>query len=127
MGDLVLILAGLLLVGAAVIGFISVGELCFKWLKEYAEKKLKNHEKHKVVFMDTEQVISDDLRKMVAKMNKIPMEELERKCEPQYIAVVVDENDKISEYEGVRADECDEDFKACLKRQKGKIIVRYEE
>jgi len=52
------------------------------------------------------------------------MEELERMCdESPYVGAVVDENGEISEYEGFKASEINENFSARMKQQKGMVIV----
>lgn len=113
-----------LLVVVAVIAVIVVAVICGKWLKEYAKKKLKNRDKHKVAFADTREVVDDYIKSKAANSEEVSMEDLERMCEETpYVAAVVDEDGEISEYEGFTSSEYNENFKARMKQQKGMIIL----
>lgn len=103
---------------------ISVSIICGKWLKEYVAKKLRNREKHKVVFADTREVVDEYFKSKVADSEEVSMEDLEKMCEETpYVAAVVDEDGEISEYEGFTSSEYNENFKARMKQQKGMIVV----
>ena len=43
--------------------------------------------------------------------------------ETPYVAAVVDEDGEISEYEGFRGEEYNENFRARMKQQKGMIVL----
>lgn len=116
-------LLGLLAV-AAYIFTIVVNVISANWLKDIVRRKLRNRDKHKVVFADTREVVDDYIKSKVANAKTIPMDELERLCsETPYVAAVVDEHGEISEYEGFKGKEYNENFKARIKQQKGMIIV----
>lgn len=116
-------LRGLLLV-AAKIFTIVVAVISGKWLVDIVRRKLKNRKKHKVVFADTREVVDDYIKSKVANSKTISMDELERICsETPYVAAVIDEYGEISEYEGFKGKEYNENFKARMKQQKGMIIV----
>lgn len=116
-------LIGLLAV-VATIAIISVAVICGKWLKEYVAKKLKNREKHKVAFADTREVVDDYIKSKAANSEEVSMDDLERMCEETpYVAAVVDEDGEISEYEGFKSSEYNENFKARMKQQKGMVVL----
>lgn len=111
----------------AAIGCIAVTAIalmCGKWLKQKALEKLRNRENHKVVFADMQMVMADYLKKEADKAYEISMEELEQICEDEpFVTAVLDENGNISEYEGFRAEQYDDNFKLRMKDQNGMIII----
>lgn len=116
-------LKGLLAV-IKIIVTIFVSVITFKWLREFLEKKLKNRKKHKVVFADTREVVDDYIKNKAANAEEVPMEDLEKMCsETPYVGAVVDEDGEISEYEGVRGEEYNENFSARMKQQKGMVVL----
>lgn len=116
-------LIGLLAV-VAVIVTVVVTVIGGKWLKEYVAKKLKNREKHKVAFADTREVVDDYIKNKAANAEEVSMEDLEKMCsETPYVAAVVDEDGEISEYEGFRGEEYNENFRARMKQQKGMVVL----
>ena len=120
---LTLFLLGLLAVVATIV-VTAILILGGKWLVNWAKEKIKNRNKHKVVFADTREVVDDYLKNKADNSDEISMEELERMCdESPYVGAVVDENGEISEYEGVKASEINENFSARMKQQKGMVIV----
>lgn len=116
-------LLGLLAVVTTIV-VITVAVICGKWLKEYVAKKLKNREKHKVVFADTREVVDDYIKAKVENSEEVSMDDLERMCEETpYVAAVVDEDGEVSEYEGFTSSEYNENFKARMKQQKGMVVL----
>lgn len=116
-------LIGLLAV-VAVIAVIVVAVICGKWLKQYVAEKLKNRDKHKVAFADTREVVDDYVKSKAANSEEISMDDLEKMCEETpYVAAVVDQDGEISEYEGITSSECNKNFKARMKQQKGMVIL----
>lgn len=116
-------LIGLLAV-VAVIETVVVAVIGGKWLKEYVVKKLKNREKHKVVFADTREVVDEYIKNKAANSEEVSMDDLERMCsETPYVAAVVDEDGEINEYEGFRGEEYNENFRTRLKQQKGMVVL----
>lgn len=102
----------------------ELAKISGKWLKKYVEEKLRNREKHKVAFIRTKDVImSDEFRTEIANSREVSMDEIERICETPYIAAVLDENDEIEEYEGLKASEYNENFEARMKQMNGIIVV----
>ena len=103
----------------------ELAKISGKWLKKYVEEKLRNREKHKVAFIRTKDVImSDEFRREIANSREVSMDELERMDEKSpYIAAVLDENDEIEEYEGIKASEYNENFEARMKQMNGIIVV----
>lgn len=120
---LTLFLTGLLAAVAAIV-IVAVVEISGKWLKEYVAKKLKNREKHKVAFADTREIVDEYLKNKAETSDEISMENLEKMCEEApFVAAVINEDGEISEYEGFKAQDCNENFAARMKQQKGMIIV----
>jgi len=120
---LTLFLRGLLAVVATIVITVIL-MLGGKWLVNWAKEKIKNRNKHKAVFADTREVVDDYLKNKTDNSDDISMEELERMCdESPYVGAVVDENGEISEYEGFKASEINENFSARMKQQKGMVIV----
>lgn len=116
-------LIGLLAV-VEVIVTVVVAVIGGKWLKEYVAKKLKNREKHKVAFADTREVVDDYIKNKAANAEEISMEDLEKMCsETPYVAAVVDEDGEVSEYEGFRGEEYNENFRVRMKQQKGMVVL----
>lgn len=116
-------LIGLLAV-VAIIVTVVVAVIGGKWLKEYVAKKLKNREKHKVAFADTREVVDDYFKNEAANAEEVSMEDLEKMCsETPYVAAVIDEDGEISEYEGFRGEEYNENFRARMKQQKGMVVL----
>lgn len=117
-------LLGLLAV-AVTIAVIAILVLGFKWLKNFVIEKLKNHKKHKVAFADTQELVDDYISQKVNDADEFSMDDLEKMCAktPYVAAVVDDETGEITDYEGVKAEETDENFKARMKQQKGMIII----
>ena len=116
-------LIGLLAV-VAVIVTVVVAVIGGKWLKYYFDKKLNNREKHKVAFADTREVVDDYIKNKAANAEEVSMEDLEKMCsETPYVAAVVDEDGEISEYEGFRGEEYNENFRARMKQQKGMVVL----
>ncbi len=120
---LTLFLLGLLAVVTTIV-VTAIQILGGKWLINWAKEKIKNRNKHKVVFADTREVVDDYLKNKADNSDEISMEELERMCdESPYVGAVVDENGEISEYEGFKASKINENFSARMKQQKGMVIV----
>ena len=120
---LTLFLLGLLTVVTTIV-VTAIQILGGKWLINWAKEKIKNRNKHKVVFADTREVVDDYLKNKADNSDEISMEELERMCdESPYVGAVVDENGEISEYEGFKASKINENFSARMKQQKGMVIV----
>lgn len=120
---LTLFLIGLLAVVATIV-IIAVAVIGGKWLKEYVAKKLKNREKHKIAFADTREVVDEYLKNKAETSDEISMEDLEKMCEETpFVAAVVDEDGEISEYEGFKAKDCNENFASRMKQQKGMVIM----
>ena len=116
-------LIGLLAV-VAIIVTVVVAVIGGKWLKEYVAKKLKNRQKHKVIFADTREVVDDYIKNKAANAEEVSMEDLEKMCsEIPYVAAVVDEDGEISEYEGFRGEKYNENFRARMKQQKGMVVL----
>jgi len=120
---LTLFLRGLLAVVATIVITVIL-MLGGKWLVNWAKEKIKNRNKHKAVFADTREVVDDYLKNKTDNSDEISMEELERMCdESPYVGAVVDENGEISEYEGFKASEINENFSVRVEQQKGMVIV----
>lgn len=120
---LTLFLIGLVAVIATIV-VTAILILGGKWLVNWAKEKIKNRNRHKAVFADTKEVVDDYLKNRADNSDEISMEELERMCEETpYVGAVVDEDGEISEYEGFTAAECNENFAARMKQQKGMVIV----
>lgn len=121
---LVAFLLGLLatLEAIAVVAVLSMG---FKWLKKYVIEKLKNREKHKVAFADMREIVDECIAQKVDSADEISMDDLERMCAqtPYVSAILDDETGEITDYEGIKAEETDANFKARMKQQKGMIII----
>lgn len=117
-----LFLTGLLIVLAAVT-IIKILVMGGKWLKGYIENKLKQKEKHKVAFADTREVVDDYLKKQAEHSEEISMDDLERMCnETPFVSAYVDEEGNVTDYEGIKADEVNENFKARMKQQEGMLV-----
>lgn len=117
-----LFLTGLLIV-LAVVTIIKVLVMCGKWLKGYIENKLKQREKHKVAFADTREVVDDYLKKQAEQSEEISMDDLERMCnETPFVSAYVDEEGNVTDYEGIKADEVNANFKARMKQQEGMLV-----
>lgn len=118
-------LIGLLAVVATIL-ITVVAMVCGRWLKSYVKNKIKNREKHKVAFADTREVVDDYIKEKVEAAEGISMDELEKMCEETpFVAAVIDEDGEISEYEGFKAEDYNENFRTRMKQQKGMIIVGY--
>lgn len=107
------------------IAVIPITVLGLKWFKNYVNERLKNHEKHKVAFADTREIVNEYLAQKLDNAGEISMDDLEKMCaKTPYVAANIDiETGKITEYEGITAKEVDVNFKAFIKRQDGMIIV----
>ena len=86
----------------------------------YVIEKLKNREKHKVAFADTREIVDEYIAQKVDAADEISMDDLEKMCAktPYVAAIVDDETGEITDYEGIKAEETDANFKAGMKQQK---------
>jgi hypothetical protein len=116
-------LLGLLAV-AATIAVITIAVMGAKWLKNYILKRKEENKNHKVVFADTRDVVDDYLRSKADAAYEISMSELEEMCEKTpFVAVDLDRNtDELENYEGIKADEVDENFSVNMKKHEGILI-----
>jgi hypothetical protein len=113
-----------LLAAIATIVIIHIVVMSAKQLKKIVKEKLKNHNNHKVVFVDTKEVVDDYLKNKAKESHGFTEEELRKMCEDTpFASAVVDEEGEMSEYEGIRADEYNKNFKAYMKQQEGLILV----
>lgn len=107
----------------AVVAIVTVAIMCGKWLKEYIENRLKQKEKHKVAFADTREVVDDYLKNKAEESDEISMDDLERMCdETPFVSAYVDEAGNVTDYEGIKAEEVDANFKARMKQQEGMLV-----
>lgn len=107
----------------AVVAIVTIVLMCGKWLKGYIEKKLKQKEKHKVAFADTREVVDDYLKNKAEESDEISMDDLERMCdETPFVSAYVDEEGNVTDYEGIKAEEVDANFKARMKQQEGMLV-----
>lgn len=107
----------------AVVAIVAIVLMCGKWLKGYIEKKLKQKEKHKVAFADTREVVDDYLKNKAEESDEISMDDLERMCdETPFVSAYVDEDGNVTDYEGIKAEEVDANFKARMKQQEGMLV-----
>ena len=116
-------LLGLLAV-AATIAVITIAVMGAKWLKNYILKRKEENKNHKVVFADTRDVVDDYLKSKADSADEISMSELEEMCEKTpFVAVDLDRNtDELENYEGIKADEVDENFSVNMKKHEGILI-----
>lgn len=114
-----------LLAAVVTIAVIAVLVMGVKWLKKYVVEKLKNREKHKVAFADTREIVDEYIAQKVDAADEISMDDLEKMCAktPYVAAIVDDETGDITDYEGIKAEETDANFKARMKQQKGMVII----
>ena len=120
---LTLFLIGLAAV-IAVIAVVVIVYLAAKWVVNWAKEKIKNRNKHRAIFTNSRDIVDDYLKNKANNADEVSMEELERICEETpYVGAVVDENGVIGEYEGFKASEINENFRARMKNQKGMIII----
>lgn len=107
----------------AVVAIVTVAIMCGKWLKGYIENRLKQKEKHKVAFADTREVVDDYLKNKAEESDEISMDDLERMCdETPFVSAYVDEAGNVTDYEGIKAEEVDANFKARMKQQEGMLV-----
>ena len=119
---LIAFLKGLLIVLAAVV-IITIAVMCGKWVKGYIENLLKRKEKHKVAFADTREVVDDYLKKNAEQADEISMDDLERMCdETPFVSAYVDEEGNVTDYEGIKPEEVNANFKARMKQQEGMLV-----
>lgn len=116
-------LLGLLAV-AATIAIIKIIVMGAKWLKNYILKRKEANKNHRVVFADTRDVVDDYLKTKADEADEISMNELEELCEKTpFVAVDLDRNtDELENYEGIKAEQVDENFSANLKKHDGILI-----
>lgn len=116
-----------LAIAVATAAIIYISCLCGKWLKEYIAKRLKQKEKHKVVFTDTRTVMDKsrkEVEEMVKNAHEISFDDLERMCdETPFVSAYVDEDGNITDYEKIKAEEIDENFYNRLKLQHDGIMI----
>lgn len=114
-----------LLAALEAIAVVVVLAMSLKWLKKYVIEKLKNREKHKVAFADTREIVDEYIAQKVDATDEISMDDLEKMCArtPYVAAIVDDETGEITDYEGIKAEETDANFKAKMKQQKGMVII----
>lgn len=114
-----------LLAALEAIAVVAVRAMGLKWLKKYVIEKLKNREKHKVAFADTREIVDEYIAQKVDAADEISMDDLEKMCArtPYVAAIVDDETGEITDYEGIKAEETDANFKTKMKQQKGMVII----
>lgn len=119
---LVAFLIGLAVV-LATVAVIAIALMCGKWLKGYIQNRMKVKAKHKVAFADTKEVVDDYLKNKAEGADEISMDDLERMCnETPFVSAYVDEEGNVSDYEGIKAEEVDMNFKARMKQQEGMLV-----
>ena len=117
-------LLGLVFV-AATITIIAIVLLTIKWVKNYISDRMKSHDAHKVVFAETREVVDEYLKNKSSQEEEISMDDLENLCDRvPFVSADIDEEGNISDFEGIKPKEVDEQLKYRMKQQKGMIIVK---
>lgn len=119
-----LFLIGLAAAGAAVLVTVLV-LLSIKWLKNYCEERLSKNKSHKVVFVDMQDIVNDEVKNKVNTAKEMSLDELERMCsEAPYVAADYDpETDTVSDYEGFRAESVEANFERRMRENDGLLVI----